>query len=61
MSDDREHGRGMAAVIAFGLGWFGAHRFYLEEHGRGVAYAVFFWTFVPLLLSVRDGLQMQRH
>ncbi len=57
MSDDKEKQRRTAALLAFVLGAFGVHRFYLEEHGRGVAYAVFFWTFVPLLLSVRDGLR----
>jgi len=57
MSDDKEKTRGMAAALAFALGAFGVHRFYLEEHGRGLAYAAFFWTFVPLLLSVRDGLR----
>lgn len=57
MSDDKEKQRRTAALLAFALGAFGVHRFYLEEHGRGVAYAVFFWTFVPLLLSVRDGLR----
>ncbi len=57
MSETKERSRGKAAALAFGLGAFGLHRFYLEEHGRGIAYAAFFWTFVPLLLSIRDGIR----
>ena len=57
MSDDKERTRGKAAALAFSLGAFGLHRFYLEEHGRGIAYAAFFWTFIPLLLSIRDGMR----
>lgn len=57
MSEEKERSRGTAAALAFGLGAFGVHRFYLEEHGRGLAYLLFFWTFVPLLLSVRDGMR----
>lgn len=58
MSDEsKERTRGKAAALAFGLGAFGLHRFYLEEHGRGIAYAAFFWTFIPMLLGVRDGLR----
>lgn len=60
MSERKEKSRGRAAALAFALGAFGVHRFYLEEHGRGIAYAVFFWTFVPLLLSVRDGMRYLR-
>lgn len=50
--------KGVAAGLAFALGGFGAHRFYLEQHGRGVAYLLLSWTFVPLLLGVRDGLRL---
>lgn len=50
--------KGVAAGLAFGLGGFGVHRFYLEQHGRGVAYLLFSWTFIPLLLGVRDGLRI---
>lgn len=57
MSTEREKERGTAAWLAFALGGFGVHRFYLEEHGRGLLYLAFFWTFVPLLLGVRDGMR----
>lgn len=50
--------KGVAAGLAFALGGFGAHRFYLEQHGRGVAYLLLSWTFVPLLLGIRDGMRL---
>lgn len=41
----------VAAALAFVLGGFGAHHFYLGNTGRGVAYLLFFWTFVPAILA----------
>lgn len=47
--------RKKALLLCLFLGLFGAHRFYLNEHGRGVAYLAFSWTLVPLVLSVIDA------
>ncbi len=38
-------------LLAFFLGGFGAHRFYLREPGLGLLYLVFCWTFVPGLIA----------
>ena len=46
--------RGVAIALAWFLGGFGAHKFYLGLTGRGVMYLLFFWTFIPTLLSVID-------
>ena len=40
-----------AILLAFFLGSFGAHRFYLRENGWGLLYLCFCWTFVPHLVS----------
>lgn len=40
-----------AALLAFFLGGFGAHKFYLGQAGAGVVYLVFCWTLIPALVS----------
>lgn len=39
----------VAALLAFFLGSFGIHKFYLAQNGWGVAYLLFCWTGVPAL------------
>jgi len=43
-----------AAVLAFFLGGFGVHRFYLGQTGLGFLYLIFCWTFIPLIISFID-------
>ncbi len=40
-----------AVLLAFFLGSFGAHRFYLGETGWGILYLLFCWTFIPHLIA----------
>lgn len=40
-----------AALLAFFLGAFGAHKFYLGRPGLGVLYLLFFWTLIPGLVA----------
>lgn len=40
-----------AALLAFFLGGFGAHKFYLGNIGIGVFYLLFFWTFIPSIIA----------
>jgi TM2 domain-containing membrane protein YozV len=42
--------RGVAAVLAFFLGGFGIHRFYLGQWW-GLFYLLFFWTFIPAIVA----------
>lgn len=41
-----------ALVLALLLGGVGAHRFYLRQWGWGVAYILFCWTFIPVVVSL---------
>ncbi|XTZ38308.1 NINE protein [Salmonella enterica] len=40
-----------AALLAFFLGGFGAHKFYLGKIGQGILYLIFCWTFIPALIA----------
>lgn len=44
--------KSIAAILAFFLGDFGAHKFYLGENTAGVLYLIFFWTLIPRILSL---------
>ena len=43
-----------AAILAFFLGGFGIHRFYLNQPGLGILCLFFFWTFVPAIIAFID-------
>jgi TM2 domain-containing membrane protein YozV len=40
-----------AALLAFFLGWFGVHKFYLGQTGWGVVYLLFCWTLIPAIAA----------
>ena len=52
----------VAFLLAFFLGSFGAHKFYLGQKGMGFLYLVFFWTYIPGLISFFEaiGLLLQK-
>ena len=41
----------VAAVLAFFLGGFGIHKFYLGQIGWGIVYLLFCWTFIPSIVA----------
>lgn len=41
-----------AILLAFFLGGFGIHKFYLGRIAAGVLYLMFFWTFVPAFVAL---------
>jgi TM2 domain-containing membrane protein YozV/RNA polymerase subunit RPABC4/transcription elongation factor Spt4 len=45
-----------AALLAFFLGGIGAHRFYLGSVGMGILYLVFFWTGIPAIVALIEGI-----
>ena len=47
-----------AALFAIFLGGIGVHKFYLGQAGSGIAYLLFCWTFIPLLLGVVQGINL---
>lgn len=45
-----------AGILAILLGSFGAHKFYLGETGLGILYLCFFWTSIPGLVGLIEGI-----
>lgn len=48
--------RSTACMLALATGWCGGHKFYLGETVAGWIYVFWFWTFIPLLLSLYEAL-----
>jgi len=49
--------RSTAAVLSLFLGGIGAHKFYVGKPGVGLLYALFCWTWIPLLFGLFEALQ----
>lgn len=45
-----------AVVLAFLLGGIGAHKFYCGKIGLGFLYLLFFWTWIPALIALVEGI-----
>ena len=45
-----------AALLAIFLGDFGAHKFYLGKPGTGLIYLLLFWTGIPAVIGVIEGI-----
>ena len=52
-----EKNRIVAALLAFFMGGFGVHRFYLHQTAWGILYLVFFWTLIPSIVALIDGIR----
>jgi len=46
----------IASLIALFFGWFGAHRFYIGKPLSGILYLIFFWTTIPLTISIIESI-----
>ena len=44
--------KGVAILLALFLGGFGIHKFYLGQTLWGILYLLFFWTFIPAIISL---------
>ncbi len=51
MRNPERKSRITAALLAFFLGGFGAHKFYLGKIGQGIVYLLFCWTFIPMIIA----------
>ena len=47
-----------AQILALFLGGLGAHRFYLGEIWIGFVYAIFVWTFIPMIVAFFEVFTM---
>jgi len=47
----------IAIILAFFLGNFGIHRFYLKKPISGLLMILFFWTFIPALIAIIDVIR----
>lgn len=54
--EDYEKDRVTAGVLAILLGWAGVHRFYLGDTGLGLLYLCFFWTMIPGIVGLVEGI-----
>ncbi|GAB1536362.1 hypothetical protein ADMFC3_19930 [Geovibrio sp. ADMFC3] len=45
-----------AALLAFFLGGFGIHKFYLGKAGWGIVYLLLCWTFIPGLIGIVESI-----
>ena len=52
--------RSTACVLALVSGWCGGHKFYLGETMAGWIYLFWFWTLVPLLLSLYEAILLMQ-
>ena len=46
-----------AGVLALLLGGMGIHKFYMGAWGWGLVYIVFFWTWIPALAALVEGIR----
>ena len=46
----------VAAILAFFLGGFGVHKFYLGHEGEGLICLCFFWTGIPALVGIIEAI-----
>ncbi|MBL0708706.1 MAG: TM2 domain-containing protein [Sulfurimonas sp.] len=45
-----------AALLAFFLGGFGVHKFYLGQIGFGILYLLFCWTLIPAIVAFIESI-----
>ena len=51
-----EKSRIVAGVLAILLGAFGIHKFYIGKIGMGILYLLFFWTGIPGIVGIIEGI-----
>ena len=46
----------VAGIFGILLGFVGVHKYYLGRVGQGILYTLFFWTGIPALLGLIEGI-----
>lgn len=46
----------IAAILAFALGTFGVQWFYLGDYRKGIRRLIFFWTGIPTIIGLMEGV-----
>lgn len=46
----------VTSLLSIFLGGFGIHKFYLGKVGWGILYFLFFWTWIPMIIGLFEGL-----
>lgn len=46
----------LAGILGIFLGSFGVHKFYLGQPGRGFLFLIFFWTYIPGIIGLIQGI-----
>ena len=46
----------VAALLAIVLGSFGAHKFYMGKYLVGILYLIFFWSWLPAIVGILEGI-----
>ena len=49
----------VAGLLAFFLGGFGVHKFYLGNP-NGIFYLLFCWTFIPAIIALIEAIKYER-
>lgn len=47
----------VAALLAWFVGGFGIHWFYLGDKKKGILFLLFFWTFIPTFVGFVNCIQ----
>lgn len=55
-SSSGKKNRVTAGILAILLGGIGAHKFYLGDTGMGILYLCFFWTGIPAIVGLIEGI-----
>ena len=59
MADNgKKKNRTLAGILAILAGSVGIHKFYLGQWKKGLLYLLFFWTGIPMLLSLLEGAHL---
>ncbi|MBT8397247.1 MAG: NINE protein [Gemmatimonadetes bacterium] len=53
--------RPASVLLAMLFGGLGAHKFYLDRPGLGFLYLLFFWTLIPSIAGVVEGIIYMTH